>query len=240
MRREKRMTNSKPKIFLRKPEVRKRTGLSDTTIWRQEKIGKFPARIHITEYIVGWDEDEIVAYQQALLDSRDIPTKKGEIKMAITTNMFEKPNKTHLNTEDLALIKAAMAEDMPFGQIFTCAIDKGGEHLECEVDYDSGFCPEGYDYENGKAEDWVRISVLHPRYLLFMASILVQMDNGLLNFDEELEADIFQCPKMISEKRIMFLSDVLLPAIKLRVAAGKNPPPFPHGSMNKPSYIGEI
>jgi hypothetical protein len=151
--------------------------------------------------------------------------------------MFEKPEKVRLSPQNLALIKAAMAEDMQFGQIFTCAIDKGGEHLNCEVDYDSEFCPEGYDYENGKAEDWVRISILHPRYLLFMANILVHMEDGLLNIDEELEADIFQDPKMISEKLIMFLHGVLLPAIKLRVAVGKNPVPFSHGPMVKPSCL---
>jgi hypothetical protein len=51
-----------------------------------------------------------------------------------------------------------------------------------------------------------------------MANISVRMEDGLLNIDEELEADIFQCPKMISEKLIMFLSEVLIPAIKSRVA----------------------
>ena len=174
-----------------------------------------------------------------IFNAQNHPNQKGE-KMASTTNVFEKLKEIYLSAEDLAVIKAAMAEDMPFGQIFTCAIDKGGEHLECEVDYDGEFCPEGYDYENGKAEDWVRISVLHPRYLLYMANIMVRMEDGLLNIDEELEADIFQCPKMISEKLIMLLSEVLLPAIKSRVAVGNNPVPFSHGPMVKPSYIGEI
>jgi prophage regulatory protein len=64
------MTNRKHKTFLRKPDVQKRTGLSDTTIWRLEQVGKFPVRVQLTEKIVGWDEDEILAHQQALLDAR--------------------------------------------------------------------------------------------------------------------------------------------------------------------------
>ena len=62
---------SKHPTFIRKPEVQRRTGLSDTTIWRREKQGKFPKRIQITDKIVVWDEGEISAYQQSLLDERD-------------------------------------------------------------------------------------------------------------------------------------------------------------------------
>jgi hypothetical protein len=140
------------------------------------------------------------------------------------TNIFDNFGNKHLKSEDLALIKAAIAEDMPLGQIFKCAIDKGGEHLECEVDYDSDFFPEGEEYES--KDEWVRIRVLHPRYLLNMANIMVRMGDGLLNIDEELKGDTFQDPKMISEKLIAFLSAILMPAIKTRVHAGKNPTPF--------------
>ncbi len=147
--------------------------------------------------------------------------------MPADTNIFDKPETTYLEPCDLTLIKAAMAEDIPFGQIFTCAIDKGGEHLECEVDYDGEFLLEGEDLESTTDQDWVRISVLHPRYLLYMANIMVRMEDGLLNIDEEMKSDIFQDPRMISEKLIAFLNAILIPAIKLRVSAGKNPNPFP-------------
>ena len=60
-----------PTIFLRKAEVFRRTGMSDTTVWRKEKAGEFPKRVKITGKIVGWDEAEIEAYQQALLAERD-------------------------------------------------------------------------------------------------------------------------------------------------------------------------
>jgi prophage regulatory protein len=49
-----------PRIILRKRAIQQRTGLSDTTIWRLEKTGEFPARIQITEAgAVGWYEDEV-------------------------------------------------------------------------------------------------------------------------------------------------------------------------------------
>lgn len=45
--------------ILRLPELRKMIGLSVTTIWRKEKAGKFPKRIHISERAVGWLTSEI-------------------------------------------------------------------------------------------------------------------------------------------------------------------------------------
>jgi prophage regulatory protein len=45
--------------IIRKPEVRRRTGLSDSQIWRLEKEGTFAARIHLGPLAVGWYEDEV-------------------------------------------------------------------------------------------------------------------------------------------------------------------------------------
>ena len=46
--------------IIRKKLVQKKTGLSDTTIWRLEKVNDFPARVQITEGgAVGWYEDEV-------------------------------------------------------------------------------------------------------------------------------------------------------------------------------------
>jgi predicted DNA-binding transcriptional regulator AlpA len=46
--------------IIRKRAVQERTGLSDTTIWRLEKAGDFPARIQITDGgSVGWFADEV-------------------------------------------------------------------------------------------------------------------------------------------------------------------------------------
>ena len=52
-----------PRNIIRKPATRKKTGLSNTTIWRLEKVDKFPRRIQITEAgAVGWYEDEVEAW----------------------------------------------------------------------------------------------------------------------------------------------------------------------------------
>jgi len=40
--------------ILRLPAVKELTGLSTTSIWRQEKLGKFPKRVHIGQRAVGW------------------------------------------------------------------------------------------------------------------------------------------------------------------------------------------
>jgi prophage regulatory protein len=47
------------KQILRKPAVRQKTGLSDSTIWRLEKAGKFPKRVHLSANAVGHFENEV-------------------------------------------------------------------------------------------------------------------------------------------------------------------------------------
>jgi prophage regulatory protein len=51
--------------ILRKPEVRKRTGLSDTALWRLERAGSFPARRQVTPTCVGWLESEVDLWVEA-------------------------------------------------------------------------------------------------------------------------------------------------------------------------------
>ncbi len=43
----------------RKPEVLKRVGLSDPTVWRLERDGKFPKRFKLGGNSVGWLKSEI-------------------------------------------------------------------------------------------------------------------------------------------------------------------------------------
>ena len=45
--------------MLRRKDVRRVTGLSDTTIWRLEKAGKFVPRVQLTEATVGWPEQNV-------------------------------------------------------------------------------------------------------------------------------------------------------------------------------------
>ena len=46
-------------LMLRLNEVRRRVGLSRSTIWRLERSGQFVARRRLSANAVGWPEDEI-------------------------------------------------------------------------------------------------------------------------------------------------------------------------------------
>jgi len=45
--------------FLRRQEVEQITSLNQTTIWREEKAGRFPKRYNLTTRTVGWLASEI-------------------------------------------------------------------------------------------------------------------------------------------------------------------------------------
>lgn len=55
--------NAKDRI-LRKPETQHKVGLSDPTIYRLERAGKFPKRIQLGGNSVGWFESEIDAWME--------------------------------------------------------------------------------------------------------------------------------------------------------------------------------
>lgn len=48
--------------FMRRPEVRQISGLSDSTIDRLEKLGDFPRRCRIGPRSVGWPESQVIAW----------------------------------------------------------------------------------------------------------------------------------------------------------------------------------
>jgi prophage regulatory protein len=47
---------------IRRKELCRITGLSMTTLWRQEREGYFPARIRLTNHSVGWRRSEVEAW----------------------------------------------------------------------------------------------------------------------------------------------------------------------------------
>lgn len=51
-----------PDRILRIHEVRKRTGLSRTTIWRMARKKKFPRAVQLSEFLRGWKESEIAEW----------------------------------------------------------------------------------------------------------------------------------------------------------------------------------
>jgi len=58
------------KRIIRKPELLAMIGLSDPTIWRMEKEGKFPKRIRLGGNSCGWLESEINEWLDARLAAR--------------------------------------------------------------------------------------------------------------------------------------------------------------------------
>jgi prophage regulatory protein len=57
--------------ILRLPDVRKRTGLSRSSIYIKVSEGRFPRPIRIGDRAVGWISAEIEAWQSARVAERD-------------------------------------------------------------------------------------------------------------------------------------------------------------------------
>ena len=55
-------TSTVPLRLLRFGEVRQRTGLSRSTIWRMERSGVFPKRVKVSVNVVAWREDEVTEW----------------------------------------------------------------------------------------------------------------------------------------------------------------------------------
>ncbi|MDY0029231.1 MAG: AlpA family transcriptional regulator [Pseudobdellovibrionaceae bacterium] len=60
--------------ILRLPDVKKRTGLSRSTIYLNISKGTFPRHISLGVRCVGWLESEIDAWVQARINQRSIST----------------------------------------------------------------------------------------------------------------------------------------------------------------------
>ena len=50
--------------YVRRPECKRRSGLSDSTIWRLEREGGFPRRRQLAPNIIGWLESELEEWLQ--------------------------------------------------------------------------------------------------------------------------------------------------------------------------------
>jgi prophage regulatory protein len=48
--------------IIRKPELLATLGLSDATIWRWEKAGRFPKRLNLGGSVCGWLESEVTQW----------------------------------------------------------------------------------------------------------------------------------------------------------------------------------
>jgi len=56
---------------IRKPELLSKVSLSDPTVWRLERAGRFPKRISLGGNSVGWIESEVEGWIQEKKAERD-------------------------------------------------------------------------------------------------------------------------------------------------------------------------
>lgn len=70
-------TEVAPVRLLRFPEVRRRTGLSRSTIWRLERRGEFPMHCRISSGAVGWVDSEIAAWLEQRIGTRSREPRTG-------------------------------------------------------------------------------------------------------------------------------------------------------------------
>lgn len=62
---------TRPRRFLRLPEVIERVGLKHTQIYQRMSEGKFPRPVRVGDRAVAWVESEIESYQEACVAERD-------------------------------------------------------------------------------------------------------------------------------------------------------------------------
>ncbi len=62
--------------IVRKPELFSKIQLSDATIWRMEKLGRFPRRIQLGGNSVGWFASEVDSWLAEKAAARGIESGK--------------------------------------------------------------------------------------------------------------------------------------------------------------------
>lgn len=76
----------KQRKIQRRPIVRERVGLSDSTIDRKERTGEFPTRVKLGSNSIGWYADEIDDYLNSLERGGPGPPKRANEARWITAS----------------------------------------------------------------------------------------------------------------------------------------------------------
>lgn len=84
------ISNQKQDRFLRSGEVINLSGLSRTTLWRLERVEKFPARRSLSAGTVGWLKSEVDAW----IEARQIISADNCKPVAISSCRGRKPKTT--------------------------------------------------------------------------------------------------------------------------------------------------
>ena len=64
-------TTRRARRFIRSAELKQRTGLSKTTIWRKTREGTFPKAVSLSSGVVAWLEDEVEGWIDDRIADRD-------------------------------------------------------------------------------------------------------------------------------------------------------------------------
>jgi len=91
------MEKNKRERIIRKPELLSRIALSDATIWRMERDGRFPKRIQLGGNSTGWIESEIDAW----LDGRMADRKEKK-------SMPDTPRSGVIDKDEIRMPKSAL------------------------------------------------------------------------------------------------------------------------------------
>ena len=87
-------TTGKRLISFEELKPRKGIAHSKTTVWRAERDGKFPKRVHPTERTVAWIEDELDAWISQRIAERD--GAQAEEKVLITQHVDKGPQEPEI------------------------------------------------------------------------------------------------------------------------------------------------
>jgi prophage regulatory protein len=69
-----------PKVLLRLPEVRRRTGLTTTEIYEAQKLGTFPQSVPIGTRTVGWVDAEVDGWIDGRIKARDAAPEHARVQ----------------------------------------------------------------------------------------------------------------------------------------------------------------
>ncbi|HEX9593189.1 MAG TPA: AlpA family transcriptional regulator [bacterium] len=72
------MNEREPLLFLRLPEVKRRTALGRSTIYKRVEEGTFPAPVRIGSRAVAWSSHEVAEWIASTLASARIASSNGE------------------------------------------------------------------------------------------------------------------------------------------------------------------
>ena len=83
------MEKNKRERITRKPELLSRVALSDATIWRMERDGRFPKRIQLGGNSTGWIESEIDAWLDGRMADREEKTCMSDAPKIVAVDKDE-------------------------------------------------------------------------------------------------------------------------------------------------------